>query len=68
MPELWELTDEEAAEEARLLEDELRAADRADASMYSEMHALLQASNEELDALPPDEAEYVRRYRSRCPT
>lgn len=63
MPEPWELTDEEAAAEAAELKERRRAADRAAGRLFSEMHVLLDASDEEIDALEADDAAYVRRYR-----
>ena len=65
--EPWELTDEEASEEAALLREELREADRAAAPLFAHMHRLLDfldATDEELTAaLSPEDAECVRRYR-----
>lgn len=66
MPDPCELTEEEVAAEAARLEGRRRAADRADAGLYSEMYALLFASKEELDELPRREAEYIRSYRGRA--
>ena len=65
MRKLSDLTDEELAAANAELVERRREADRVAGYLYSEAHALLEATDDELDALPPEEAEYVRAYRSR---
>lgn len=69
MPNPWEVTEEEMAAEVERLEGRRRVADRADAGLYSEMYALLDASEEELRAqlgkLPANEGQHIGEYRRR---
>jgi len=60
MRNLWELTPEEAAEQAGLSASDTREADELVAPIMAEQMFLLEASEAEIAAvLPPDEAAYV---------
>jgi len=64
MRNVWDLTAEEAAEQALNSDPETRVADELVAQLFSEQAFLIEASNDEIrNTFPPDEAATILAYR-----